>query len=68
MAADGKYAACYSIAVSKGCRTHEVFANQIQYFCHPDYESTIDTIETCWDPVTNPKKYGLVVPEDWIAH
>ncbi|CZR55573.1 uncharacterized protein PAC_05461 [Phialocephala subalpina] len=50
--ADGKYAARYSIA----------------YFCHPDQESTIDTIETCWDPVNNPKKYGPVVLGEWIAN
>ncbi|KAH6663733.1 hypothetical protein B0J14DRAFT_661933 [Halenospora varia] len=49
---DGKYAPRYSIA----------------FFCHPDHDSTIDIIETCWDPLTNPKKYEPTVPGEWIAN
>jgi hypothetical protein len=45
--ADRKYAARYSIAVSDTILVQqERLLKNMQYFCHPDYESMIDIIET----------------------
>ncbi|KAL1305793.1 hypothetical protein AAFC00_003957 [Neodothiora populina] len=47
---DDKFSARYSIA----------------FFAHPDHDKVVEAIETCWDEVSRPKKYGPIMPIDWM--
>ncbi|KAJ9144723.1 Clavaminate synthase-like protein [Pleurostoma richardsiae] len=38
----------------------------IAFFAHPDHDLILDTIRTCFDPVSRPKKYQPLNPGDWM--
>ncbi|KAH8892672.1 thymine dioxygenase [Thozetella sp. PMI_491] len=50
MTSDGKVKPRYSIA----------------YFAHPDHDLLLDTIATCYDQLSRPKKYEPLTPGDWM--